>query len=212
MIADHFSQFLSAYLVYLVTVLSPGPANMAIMSTAMSQGRWPALVIALGIFAGSFTWAMAASLGLATVLRHYGEARHVLKIAGGIYLLYLAFKAARSALRKDQPVREQASDIKRRHPGAIFLRGYLIHLTNPKAIFGWLAIISLGLPPGASVGSLVFVVGGCLTTGFSVFCGYALLFSTARALRLYKACSRYIDGALALLFGAASAKMLTTNL
>lgn len=212
MIADHVSQFLSAYLVYLVAVLSPGPANMAIMSTAMTQGRRAALVIALGIFAGSFTWAMAASFGLATLLRHYGEALNFLKMVGGVYLLYLAFKAARSAMRKDQPVIEQAAEIKCQNPGTIFLRGYLIHLTNPKAIFGWLAIISLGLPPGASMGSLLFVVGGCLTTGFSVFCGYALLFSTARALRMYKASRRYIDGAMALLFGAASAKMLTTTL
>ncbi|HBF32635.1 LysE family translocator [Rhizobium sp.] len=212
MITDHFSQFLSAYFVYLVAVLSPGPANMAIMSTAMSQGRRAALIIALGIFAGSFTWAMAASFGLAALLRHYGEALNLLKILGGVYLLYLAYKAGRSALRKDQPIVEQAPQIKRRPPGAIFLRGYLIHLTNPKSIFGWLAIISLGLPADASTGSVVFVVGGCLITGFSVFCGYALLFSTARALRIYKASRRYIDGALALLFGVASAKMLTTSL
>ncbi len=212
MTTAQFSPFLSAYLVYLVAVLSPGPANLAIMSTAMAQGRRAALVLALGIFAGSFTWAMAASLGLATVLRHYGQALNLLKIAGGLYLLYLAIKAARSALRKNQPTMQKDSPIRSQQTGAIFLRGYLIHLTNPKSIFAWVAIISLGLPPNASLSSVTMVVGGCLITGFCVFCGHALLFSTARAARLYTASRRYVDGTLALLFGAASVKMLTVSL
>lgn len=212
MISEHLAQFLSGYLVYLVAVISPGPANMAIISTAMAQGRRAGLVIALGIFAGSFTWAMAASFGLATLLRHYGQALVVLKIAGGLYMFYLAINAARSALRKEIPTVEQSLTGRRKHPGTLFLRGYLIHLTNPKAIFGWVAIISLGLPADAALGSVAMVVGGCLITGFSVFCGYALLFSTAGALRIYKASRRYVEGALALLFGAAGVKMLTANL
>jgi threonine efflux protein len=212
MMSEHLAQFLSGYLVYLVAVISPGPANMAIISTAMSQGRRAGLVMALGIFAGSFTWAMAASFGLAALLHHYGEALVVLKIAGGLYLFYLAIKAARSALRKEQTAFEASVAVRRKHPGTIFLRGYLIHLTNPKAIFGWVAIISLGLPPDASLSSVAIVVGGCLTTGFSVFCGYALLFSTAGALRVYRASRRYVEGALAVLFGAAGVKMLTTSL
>ncbi|MCM2440403.1 LysE family translocator [Agrobacterium vitis] len=212
MIADHFAQFFSAYLVYLVAVISPGPANMAIISTAISQGRKAGLVIALGIFAGSFTWAMAASFGLAALLHHYGQALILLKIAGGLYLFYLAIKAAVSALRKQQPAGEQVEAFKRARYRSIFLRGYLIHLTNPKAIFGWLAIISLGVPVDASLGSVVLVVGGCLTTGFTVFCGYALVFSTTRAVQVYRASRRYVDGVLALLFGAAGVKMLTTSL
>lgn len=212
MISAHFAQFLSGYLVYLVAVISPGPANLAIISTAMSQGRRAGLVIALGIFAGSFTWAMAASFGLAALLHRYGEALVVLKIIGGLYLFYLALKAAKSALRKEQAAVEVKVGAGSGRAHSIFLRGYLIHLTNPKAIFAWVAIISLGLPPNASLSAVAIVVGGCLTTGFSVFCGYALLFSTSGALRIYKASRRYIEGAMALLFGAAGVKMLTTNL
>lgn len=212
MISAHFAQFLSGYLVYLVAVISPGPANLAIISTAMAQGRRAGLTMALGIFAGSFTWAMAASFGLAALLRHYGEALVVLKCAGGLYLFYLALKAAKSALRKEQAVVEVTASAGSGRAHSIFLRGYLIHLTNPKAIFAWVAIISLGLPPNASLSAVAIVVGGCLTTGFSVFCGYALLFSTSGALRIYKASRRYIEGAMALLFGAAGVKMLTTNL
>ena len=212
MIADHIPQFLSAYLVYLVAVISPGPANMAIISTAMAKGRRAGLLMALGIFAGSFTWAMAASFGLAALLRHYGEALIILKIVGGFYLFYLAIKAGLSACKKQSLPGEQPGTVLRERARLTFLRGYLIHLTNPKAIFAWVAIISLGLPADASVGSVTLVVGGCLSTGFVVFCSYALLFSTKRAVNVYQASRRAVDGVLALMFGAAGIKMLTSSL
>lgn len=212
MITDHIPQFLSAYLVYLVAVISPGPANMAIISTAIAKGRRAGLLMALGIFGGSFTWAMAASFGLAALLRHYGEALVILKIVGGLYLFYLAMKAGLSACKTSAHPEEALGVVRQERARITFLRGYLIHLTNPKAIFGWVAIISLGLPADASAGSVMLVVGGCLSTGLTVFCGYALVFSTRRAVNAYQASRRAVDGVLALLFGAAGIKMLTSSL
>ncbi|HEX2147032.1 MAG TPA: LysE family transporter, partial [Pseudorhizobium sp.] len=90
-----------AYIAYLVAVISPGPAIFAIIGTAISQGRRAGLIIALGIFGGSATWATAAALGMAALLRHYAFALEILKIAGGLYLLHLGWKAFRSARLKD---------------------------------------------------------------------------------------------------------------
>lgn len=209
-VLNNLPQILAAYLVYLVAVLSPGPANMAIASTAITNGRREGMTIAAGVFAGSMTWAFAAALGLAALLKTYATLLEVLKIVGGLYLLYLGYKALRSAMRKDDP----ASGIvaSRTHGRSTFLRGYAIHLTNPKAIFGWLSIISVGLPPGASVEAVALIVGGCLATGFTVFMGHAILFSTPTAFVVYKAARRWIDGAMALLFGAAALKLLTARL
>lgn len=205
----HWPQLLAAYTVYLVAVITPGPANLAIMGTAMSEGRKRGLIIALGIFTGSFTWAMAAALGLAAILTRYGEVLQLLKLAGGIYMLYLAYKAIKSLSRPTS-----TSDLERPTEGKrlwrTYLAGYAIHMTNPKAIFGWLATISLGLPPEASVSSVMLVVGGCLLTGFTVFMSYALLFSTNRAVRLYKSARRPLDAVMAIFFGTAGAKMIST--
>jgi threonine efflux protein len=92
----YLPQILPAYVAYLIAVVSPGPAIMAIVSTSMTQGRKAGMTISLGIFAGSLTWACAAALGLATLLQTYAMALEILKVLGGIYLLYLAYKAFRS--------------------------------------------------------------------------------------------------------------------
>jgi threonine/homoserine/homoserine lactone efflux protein len=211
-ITQHLPQIVAAYLVYLVAVISPGPAIMAIVSTSISDGRRAGLAMAAGVFAGSFTWAMAASIGLAALLTQYAGFLQMVKIAGGLYLLYLAAKALRSASRKDEHILPATGNPEKRGLRRIFLLGYAIHLTNPKAIFAWVAIISLGLPANASAQAVAFIVGGCLLTGMTVFTGYAILFSTARAFRVYRAARRGIDATLGVLFAAAGIKLLTSRI
>ncbi|CAN7716052.1 LysE family translocator [Paraburkholderia sp. DD10] len=203
---------LIAYSAYFVGTASPGPSNLAIMSLAMSAGRKSALTFALGVVSGSFFWALLASLGLSAVLASYSECLVAIKIAGGLYLLWLGFKSARSAfsagalpantVRQDEPL------------GRLYLRGLLLHLTNPKAILVWLSIVSLAMAPGdgaSHVSHTAPVVLGCMCIGVSVFSSYAVLFSTASARRVYVAIRRWLDGSLAIMFGIAGIKLLTSK-
>jgi threonine/homoserine/homoserine lactone efflux protein len=189
---------LIAYSAYFVGTASPGPSNLAIMSLAMSAGRRSALTFALGVVSGSFFWALLASLGLSAVLATCSECLVAIKIAGGLYLLWLGFKSARSAFA---PRALPASEARRNEPlKRLYLRGLLLHLTNPKAVLVWMSIVSLAP-----------IVLGCMCIGVSVFSSYALLFSTASARRVYVAIRRWLDGSLAIMFGVAGLKMLTSR-
>lgn len=208
---NYLPQIVPAYIAYLIAVISPGPAIMAIVSTSMTHGRRAGMTISLGIFAGSFTWACAAALGLATILQTYAIALEILKVFGGIYLLYLAykaFKAVRSNGDLPQTVEQKPSLSTR----ALLLRGYGIHVTNPKAIFAWLAIIALGMPQGAPPSVAALIIGVCMATGFTVFMGYALLFSTPHALKVYRSIRRWIEGAMAAFYCFAGLKLLTSRI
>ncbi|KQQ70475.1 amino acid transporter [Rhizobium sp. Leaf321] len=200
-----------AYLAYLIAVLSPGPANFAIIGMAISHGRRNGVILALGVFCGSLTWACAAALGLAAVLRSYAIALEIMKVLGGLYLIYLAWKAYRSARTPDI---ETASSESRTPYTArqLWLRGYAIHVTNPKAIFGWLAIISLGLPADAPPSAILLIVGICSSSSLVIFTGYAVLFSTRHALRGYKAARRWIEGTMAVFYSIAGVKLLTSRI
>jgi len=209
-ILTYFPQILPAYVAYLIAVISPGPAIMAIVSTSMTHGRKAGLTISLGIFAGSFTWACAAALGLATILQTYAMALEILKIFGGLYLLYLAYKAFRAARANNElPTAVVQKNLTTR---ALLLRGYGIHVTNPKAIFAWLAIIALGMPQGAPPSVAGLIIGVCMVTGLTVFMGYAMLFSTPHALKIYRGLRRWIEGAMAAFYCVAGLKLLTSRI
>jgi len=196
-----------AFSAYFLGVASPGPSNLAIMNVAMRDGCKAALILASGVVMGSLTWGLLAAFGLSALLSAWSGALIVVKIFGGLYLLWLAFKSARSALKKRTPATAlPALPVERARK--LFLRGLALHLTNPKAIFVWLSIISMALPANASSAQTLPVVLGCVSIGIAVFGGYALLFSTAQARRVYRAMGRWLDGVLALTFGYAGLRIL----
>lgn len=195
-----------AYTAYLIATVSPGPANMAIVATSLRDGRRAGLQLAAGVVLGSLTWGALAALGLSALLLKYAEVAEVLRIAGGLFLLWLAARSLRAALRSDHapaPARvRDASGL------AFFSKGLAIHLTNPKSIFAWVAIIAIGVAPGAPAWTAFAIVGGCWVLGIVVFGGYALAFSTPRMAQAYGRFRRVIETATALVFAVAGARLL----
>ena len=198
-----------AYSAYALGTASPGPSNLCIMSTAMRQGRRPAIIFALGVVAGSTLWGLLAAFGLSAVMAQYAEALVAVKMVGGLYLLWLAFKSARSAFNRATLPETQGVQA---GPGMnLFLRGAAMHITNPKAIFVWLSIVALALPANAHHGDALLVVAGCVPIGITVFCSYAIVFSTPYARNLFIRIRRYFDGALAAIFAYAGIRMLLSR-
>lgn len=91
------ANLLLMYSVYIVGTASPGPSNLTIMAVGMDHGRRAAMVLAAGVITGSMFWGLLAGFGLAAVMATWGHALLVLKIVGGLYLLWLAYRAGRSA-------------------------------------------------------------------------------------------------------------------
>lgn len=204
---DTLLQLLPVYAAYLLGTASPGPSNMAIMGVAMSQGRAPALCLAAGVVTGSLCWALLVASGLSGLLLAWAQAIVAIKMVGGVYLLWLGFKAARSAMHKTG-IDDNLATALPLSGKALYRRGLLLHLSNPKAILVWMAIMSLGIQPGASSQMLPLIVAGCAVLGTVVFSSYALLFSTHAMSRGYQRCRRPIEATFALFFTAAGLKLL----
>jgi threonine efflux protein len=200
---------LIAWTAYFVGTASPGPSNLAIMSIASTDGRKAAFSFAAGVVCGSCFWATLAALGLSAALLAFSGLMAGLKIFGGCYLLWLAFKSGRSALRPASSVTRSANA----NPSLrqLYSRGLLMHLTNPKAILVWISVVALAAPANGGAPHMLTTVVGCLAIGMMVFGGYAALFSTPLARRVYTSMRRWLDGGLAVVFGFAGIKLLTSR-
>lgn len=194
------------YCAYAIAAGSPGPSTMAIMGVAMRQGRASAAALAGGVVTMSFTWGLVAATGLSALLMRYAQALTILKIAGGLYLLWLAYKSAKAALREEDLVMQVPAA--RACHGALYRRGVLMHLGNPKAVLSWLALMSLGVGPNATAEHIALAFGGCVLLGVAIFFGYALLFSTAPMVRGYARARRWIEGTLSLVFAGAGLRLI----
>ncbi len=207
MIDIHFgSDLFLAWMAYFLLTISPGPAVLAIINGSASAGRRAGLAVALGVLMGSLFWGVLAAMGLSSVLTHCPVITNGLRIAGSLFLFWLAAKAARSAMSAQDM--KQTAAYSRSGVLGFFVKGLLIHLTNPKAIFGWMAIIAIGVSPDSATYTSMWTIFGCFVLGILVFCGYALLFSLEKVRVGYSGIRRYVDSRVAAVFGYAGLKLL----
>jgi threonine/homoserine/homoserine lactone efflux protein len=201
------TNLLLPYAAYFVGTASPGPSNLAIMSIAANHGRKAALMFALGVISGSMFWATVATLGVSAALIAYSQFIIAVKIFGGLYLLWLAFKSGRNALAT---AATSAMQLERTQTlTGVYARGAMLHLTNPKAILVWVSIVALSSNSTGSAHSAV--IAGCAAIGCLVFGGYAVLFSTDSARRMYVRTRRSLEGCLAVVFGIAGIRLLASR-
>ncbi len=192
----------------LVASISPGPATLAIAGTSMASGRASGLALAFGITTGSLMWSVAAALGLGALMLANIWVFEAIRYFGAAYLMYLAYKAARSALSKRELATKSFTGAKR----TLYAKGLALHLTNPKAILFFGSLFSLGLPPNTSAQDLALVIAAVGLQSCLVFHGYAILFSSRAMTRLYLSLRRWFEGVFAIGFGMASFKILTAKL
>jgi threonine/homoserine/homoserine lactone efflux protein len=96
----------------------------------------------------------------------------------------------------------------RRGPSACFTRGLAVQMTNPKAAFTWVAIISLGLDESAPSWVAVSIIAGTTIRSVAIHVAYATLFSIPAMGRLYSKARRWIEGGLSAFFAFAGFKLL----
>lgn len=193
----------------LMAVASPGPATLAIAATSASSGRKYGLALAAGITTGSFCWSIAAALGLGAVMAANVWMFEVMRYAGACYLLYLAYKSARSALTPSSKSKVQGVVTSMR--GA-YGKGIMIHLTNPKAVLFFGSLYAIGVPADAPLSTLVIVIAAVGLQSMILFHGYALLFSSPKMVAGYKRLRRVFEAAFAVAFGATGIGILTAKL
>ena len=122
------SAALGVLLVALGMVLTPGPNMIYLASRAISQGRRAGLVSLTGTAVGFLCYLLAATAGLSALFAAVPAAYTAVKIAGALYLAWLAWGVLRPGGRSPFEARDLAPESDAR----LFGMGLLTNLLNPK--------------------------------------------------------------------------------
>ena len=118
----------AAYFVACLLLAATPGADMAVfLSRTLGGGRAEGFAAQAGANVGLIVHSIAAALGLSALLAASAEVYQAIKVAGALYLLWLAF----GALRHGAALKPTAEGGAGR--GA-FLTGLLVNLTNPKIV------------------------------------------------------------------------------
>ena len=123
--------------------MSPGPTSIYVAKNSIAISRKHGLFTALGTGLGGAIFGLLAVLGLQAFLLAVPSAYLALKICGGLYLLWLAFKIIKHA--KD-PIEADSSITKQMSLRRAFTTGLITQLSNPKIAIVLASIFTALLP------------------------------------------------------------------
>jgi threonine/homoserine/homoserine lactone efflux protein len=186
-----FTEITGILAALLLGAMSPGPSFVVVAGNAVSSSRRNALASAIGIGAGGVAFSCVALGGLYTVLTTLGWLNTGLKLLGGLYLLFMAYKIWRGAT---VPFAMNSSG-RQKPQGTMksFSIGLTTHISNPKAAIVYGSIFAALLPPTPptwvylALPPLVFVV----EAGWFVI--VALSFSSSGPRALYLGAKTSVD-------------------
>jgi len=190
----------------LAGAVSPGASFILVCRTAMVKSRSAGLASALGMGAGGAIFAVLALAGLAALLTAVPAVHVGLKIGGGLYLMYLAFRIWGGAR---QPLAMGAGDAALGSTnGKVFWVALATQLSNPKTAIVYSSIFSAFLPSMPSLGLILVLVPGVFLVEFGWYAMVAVFFSLARPRQAYLSSKTTIDRIVALVLGALGARLL----
>lgn len=179
------------FLTALVMALMPGPDNVFVLTQSALYGFRAGLSTTCGLIIGLCGHTSAVALGIAALFQSSLFAFNVLKCLGAFYLLYLAWLSFRSGASKARLERSN-------FPGyaALFRRGVIMNITNPKVTLFFLAFLpQFANPQYGSIPVQIIILG--------------MLFQLATLIVF--SCVALLGGRLALWFNSSARAQLILN-
>jgi threonine/homoserine/homoserine lactone efflux protein len=157
------SNLLIFSLATLLVVVAPGPGMLFVISRGLARGRKVGLIAALGTSTGISAHILAAMLGLSLIIYATEVGFQIVKWAGALYLIFLAWKTIiqRQGLAVNTSQGEASYT-------AIFWQGALVNALNPKVALFFIAFIPQFVDPASGPVAAQTVALGGIFLAFTV--------------------------------------------
>jgi threonine/homoserine/homoserine lactone efflux protein len=156
--------------------LIPGPNMFYLASRSITQGRGAGLISLAGVAVGFGVYLVAAVAGLAAVFAVVPVVYTMLKVAGGVYLLYLAWQTFRPGGTSPFSPRDLKPASRRR----LFTMGLVTNLLNPKIAVLYVSLLPQFVKPAHGSVALQSLVLGGVQIAIALAVNGAIVWSASR--------------------------------
>lgn len=189
--------------------LAPGPDNLFVLMQSALWGRRAGLFVVLGLCTGLLGHTAAVAAGLAAMFAASPMAFTAMKLAGAAYLAYLAWQALRDPGTAAQSERPPALS-----RGALYRRGIIMNLTNPKVLLFFFAFLPQFVAPAhGPVGLQIVVLGAVFMLATLLVFGAIAFFSGAfgQLLQRSPTASRWLNRLAGMVFLGLAVRLATAS-
>jgi len=135
-----------------VASITPGPNNLMLMASGTNFGIRRTVPHMLGVGIGFMLMVVLVGIGVTKIFDTFPRVQTILKVAGVIYLLYLAWKIATAS-----PPEDRTDGTTGNAKPMTFLQAALFQWVNPKAWAMALTAVSTYTPQGQTFGAVLIV-------------------------------------------------------
>lgn len=188
--------FVTVAVAHFLALLSPGPDFVLVVKSAIRNEGKNAIGVALGIASANALYIGLCLIGVGSILAASATVMIVLKVIGGLFLIYLAVQALRASKSsyKSLDIAEQPHSNKVKATFfKEFITGFMSGILNPKNLLFYLSLFTVVLTP--EVG-LAFKLGlGIWMTAIVFLWDLSIIFllSTPKVRSKFTKLAYYID-------------------
>lgn len=165
-----------------LSILSPGPAVLLAVTNGLRHGMITSICSSLGNIAGILMISGAAILGLGAVLQTSAFLFTLLKVTGAVYLIFLGVRQWQAEHHLFGASDSPDSDVQSvRGKRKSFVQGFLVALSNPKAVLFFTALF----PQFIDLSKPVAIQFAILTSTFMLL-SFLTLVMYARSAHFFK--------------------------
>ena len=189
--------------------IAPGPDNIFVLTQSALYGKRSGIFVTLGLCTGLVVHTVAVALGIAAIFQTSVFAFTILKVVGALYLGYLAWQAFRASA---STLKAPGSNL--RSSAALYRRGIIMNVTNPKVSIFFLAFLpQFASPENGQIAPQIVLLGSIfIFVTFVIFSAVALLAGVLGSW-LHKApkVQVYLNRIAGTVFGLLALKLITAS-
>ncbi|HKM64512.1 MAG TPA: LysE family transporter [Acidisphaera sp.] len=200
---DGLRILLPVFGVFIPALMLPGPDFVGVVRSSMTRGASGGLRTAMGVSTGLGMYATLSLLGLSAVLVEYQWLTWVVRVLGGAYLIYLGVRLLRA---KSAGVSEEA--VRAPVTGNAFVFGFLVTLTNPKAIVLFASVFATSVTAATPSWVMLLMVGLVVLSALVWYSIVSMFMASAPVMRRFAHASHWIERVAGACFVAIGLRIL----
>ncbi len=196
---------ISVFAIFIPALMLPGPDFVAVVRTSMTRGTGAGLLTTLGVTAGLGLYATLSLLGLSAILVEYQWLTWLVRVLGGSYLIYLGIKLL---LTKPQAI--DVSDGPPRRGGLHpCLFGFLVTMTNPKAIVLFASVFATAITDSTPFWLMALMIGLVMASSLTWYALVSVFTSSTPVIKRFQNARHWIERAAGVCFVTIGGRILS---
>jgi len=207
----YLAQFITIAILHLLALMSPGPDFIMVTRNSLGHSRKAGILTALGLSLGMVIHVAYSLLGLAYIIAQSVVVFNVIKVLGGLYLVYLGIKSLMAkpgepiATEQNPEPASALSDI-----GAVRI-GFLTNVLNPKVTLFFLAVFTQVISAETPLVIKVLYAAEMALATFLWFSFVAYMFSHNSVRSRIAKIQKYIDRTFGTILILSGLKVIVTK-